>query len=232
MLNVIGAGLPRTGTSSMKAALERLGFGPCYHMYEILTHPGHVDRWQPVATGGPMDWEGVFEGYRSTQDWPASHFYRELAELYPEAKVVLTVRDPVRWHASMQTLIDGPRSLAARDAPPAAAQVLGQLRRMMPVMDTIRRAAMGPDFPMTADMPPLEVSMEFFALHTETVKRTIPADRLLVFDVREGWEPLCAFLGVAVPDEPFPHLNDRETIKHMVAKLVEEGVVSSPFDRR
>ncbi|MFI6291848.1 sulfotransferase family protein [Nonomuraea sp. NPDC050790] len=230
MLDVIGAGFPRTGTSSMKAALERLGFGPCYHMYEVLTHPDHVDRWVAVAEGREVDWDRVLAGYRSAMDWPASHFWREQAAAYPEAKVVLTVRDPVRWHASMRTLISsGPRMLAAGDLPPAAERVLGSMRRLAPVMDSIGRAAFGPDFSMAQDMPPVEVAVEFFDLHTEAVKRAIEPERLLVFDVREGWEPLCAFLGAEVPDEPFPHLNDADAMKAMLARLTTEGVVSSPF---
>src|SRR5881409_1359905 len=101
-LTVIGAGMPRTGTTSTKAALERLGFGPCYHMFEIIKNPDHVDRWLPAATGQPLDWERVLRGYRATQDWPASHFWREQAAAYPEAKVVLTVRDPHSWFISFR----------------------------------------------------------------------------------------------------------------------------------
>ncbi|MEV4897563.1 sulfotransferase family protein, partial [Nonomuraea sp. NPDC055795] len=148
MLNVIGAGFPRTGTSSMKAALERLGFGPCYHMFEILTHPGHVDRWLPAAEGRALDWDHVLKGYRSAMDWPASHFWREQAEAYPDAKVVLTVRDPVRWRTSMQALIsNAPKMLAATGLPPAAEEVLGGMRRLNPVLDMIGRAAFGPELP-------------------------------------------------------------------------------------
>ncbi|MFI9554666.1 sulfotransferase family protein [Nonomuraea endophytica] len=230
MLNVIGAGFPRTGTSSMKAALERLGFGPCYHMFEILARPDRVDRWLPAIEGRELDWNHVLEGYRSAMDWPASHFWREQAAAYPNAKVVLTVRDPARWHTSMQTLIsEGPRTLAIGDLPPAAAEIMGAMRRLSPLLDLIGRAAFGPEFAMARDMPPVEVATEFFDLHTETVRRTIAPERLLVFDVREGWEPLCAFLGAEVPDEPFPHLNDADAIKVMMARLTTEGVVSTPF---
>ncbi|MFI6905188.1 sulfotransferase family protein [Nonomuraea sp. NPDC050394] len=230
MLKVIGAGFPRTGTSSMKAALERLGFGPCYHMFEILTRPDHVDRWLPAAEGRALDWDHVLEGYRSAMDWPASHFWREQAEAYPEAKVVLTVRDPARWRTSMQALIsNGPRMLATTGLPPAAEEVLGSMRRLSPLLDMIGREAFGPEFAMARDLPPVEVATEFFELHTETVRRTIAPERLLVFDVREGWEPLCAFLGAEVPEEPFPHLNDADAMKSMLTRLTTEGVVNSPF---
>jgi len=112
MLKVIGAGLPRTGTTSMKAALERLGFGPCYHMFEIFTNPDHADRWLPIASGAKVDWARVFDGYQSTQDWPASHFWRELAVAYPEAKVVLTIRDPHAWYPSFVCALPEPAPLS------------------------------------------------------------------------------------------------------------------------
>lgn len=105
MLEVIGAGFPRTGTTSLKAALERLGFGPCFHMFEVMAHPEQVDRWLSVVSGAPVDWDRVFDGYRSSMDWPAGYFWREEAEAYPEAKVILTVRDPHQWYVSFQNLI-------------------------------------------------------------------------------------------------------------------------------
>ncbi|HEX2312159.1 MAG TPA: sulfotransferase, partial [Thermomonospora sp.] len=105
MLHVIGAGFPRTGTSSMKAALERLGFGPCHHMFEVITRPDQVARWLDVLRDGPVDWDAVLAGYRSAVDWPAGFFWRELAAAHQDAKVILTVRDPRRWYVSMRDTI-------------------------------------------------------------------------------------------------------------------------------
>ncbi|MCF6476972.1 sulfotransferase family protein, partial [Nonomuraea sp. MG754425] len=126
MLEIIGAGFPRTGTFSLKAALERLGFGPCYHMFEILTHPSHVDRWLPLTGGRPIAWDQALDGYHATLDWPASHLWREQAETYPDAKVILTVRDPHQWYASMQTLItNGPGRTIPPGLPDRAAAFFG-----------------------------------------------------------------------------------------------------------
>ncbi|MFD1933639.1 sulfotransferase family protein [Nonomuraea mangrovi] len=231
MLHVIGAGLPRTGTSSMKAALERLGVGPCYHMFEILTKPDHVDRWLPVLSGEPVDWDEVLDGYRSTQDWPASHFWREQAAAYPGAKVVLTVRDPHGWYLSMRQLIaNGPGRDLPDDLPEPAATVFGSMRRLAPVMELIVASTFGEGYSFRTGMPEEEVAVAAFHRHVAAVKESLPADRLLVFDVREGWEPLCRFLDVAVPSgEPFPHLNDSEAIKKTMERLVQGGDITSPF---
>lgn len=231
MLHVIGAGLPRTGTSSMKAALDRLGFGPCYHMFEILTKPDHVDRWLPVISGEPVNWEKVLDGYRSTQDWPASHFWREQAAAYPDAKVILTVRDPHRWYLSMQQLIaNGPGRELPADLPEAASAVFRSMARLDPVMERIVGATFGEGYSLRKGMPEEEVAVAAFHRHVATVKESLPADRLLVFDVREGWEPLCRFLDVAVPaGEPFPHLNDSEAIKKTMERLMRGEAISTLF---
>ncbi len=236
MLKVIGAGYPRTGTSSMKAALERLGFGPCYHMFEVLTNPDHVDRWLPVTTGEPVDWEKVFDGYRSAQDWPASGFWREQAEAFPDAKVILTVRDPRKWYVSMQNLMaNGPgRNLPDLGSlPPKAAEVFASMRRMGPVMERLGRDAFGDNYRFgDGGLLDEDRAVERFEQHVAEVKASLPAERLLVFDVREGWAPLCGFLGVPVPDgEPFPHLNDSESMKRTLEGLVTEGTIASPFSK-
>jgi Sulfotransferase domain len=232
MLQVIGAGLPRTGTTSMKAALERLGFGPCYHMFEILTHPEQVERWLPVGSGGPVDWERVFAGYRATQDWPASGFWRELAEAYPQAKVVLTVRDPRRWYASFHTLLSqAPDTSRPEHAPAAARAVMTAMARLRPTLERIGRAAFGSDWSLDEGPPGEERAIAAYHRHVETVRESLPAERLLVFDVRQGWDPLCAFLGVDVPaGEPFPHLNDSTMLQSTFEQMLTTGQVASPFD--
>ncbi|MEV5829377.1 sulfotransferase family protein [Spirillospora sp. NPDC052242] len=230
MLKVIGAGLPRTGTTSMKAALERLGLGPCHHMFEILTNPAQADRWLPAAGGGPVDWDRVLDGYASAQDWPSSGFWRELADAYPEAKVVLTVRDPRRWHASFSNLMtNGPAMTAADDLPEAARPVAAAMERMRPILDRHGRDLFGPDWDPESGVPDEDTAAAAFERYVETVRAGLPADRLLVFDVREGWGPLCSFLGVEAPDEPFPHLNDGDALKQMFGRLLTEGHVSIPL---
>lgn len=231
MLEIIGAGFPRTGTASMKAALERLGFGPTYHMYEVLTHPDHINRWLPVASGIGGDWDRVFRGYVSTQDWPASHFWLELAEAYPKAKVILTVRDPHAWYRSMRMLMSvSARMLdeAAREATrPSAAAIL---ELMSPLLTRIGQVHFGNDWKFGNDLPDKDLALEAFQQHTATVQQSLSPERLLIFDVRQGWEPLCSFLGVPVPaGEQFPHLNDTDWMKQSLKQVQVEGEILTPF---
>ena len=104
-LSVLGAGFGRTGTESLKKALEILGFGPCYHMFEVLPHQERVDQWVSLAQGKTPDWDEIFDGYHSSVDWPAAHFWRDIAEHYPDAKIILSVRDSERWFESMSNTI-------------------------------------------------------------------------------------------------------------------------------
>ncbi|WP_169807657.1 sulfotransferase family protein [Herbidospora mongoliensis] len=210
-MDVIGAGFGRTGTLSLKAALERLGFGPCYHMADIIEVPHRVRQWLDVGDGKTTDWDVIFQGFRSAVDFPAVSYWRELTDHYPDAKVILTVRDPERWYESAQETIFHRRM--DTDEP-------GQWWRRMVHRLVIRRV---PEFALFPQMARATVAdrvfdgrlddrdhcIEVFRRHIEEVRATIPAERLLVFECREGWEPLCRFLGVPVPDVPFPHVNDR-----------------------
>ncbi len=232
MLKVIGAGLPRTGTTSMKAALERLGFGPCYHMFEVFTHPEFADRWLPLATQPQVDWDQLFDGYQSTQDWPASHFWCELADAYPEAKVVLTVRDPHRWYPSLRTLLQRGAAMAEHGASTPDSPTGGMppaIDRMRPLLTKIGQHYFGPDFAVGQELDDEDVAVAAFERHTTTLRESLPADRLLVFDVRQGWDPLCAFLGVPVPEEPFPHLNDSDWMGKAFQHLHATGQMPTPF---
>ena len=193
-LAVIGAGFGRTGTLSLKDALERLGFAPCYHMVEVIEHPEHVDFWQRAAAGGEVDWEEILAGYRAAVDWPACNFYGPLAARYLEAKVILTLRDPDRWYDSACETIF-PRILRplAEDHP---AWPRAQMQRRI----VIEQALGG-------DIANRERVLAAFRRHAEEVQRTIPPERLLAYRVADGWEPLCRLLRRPVPDEPFPHVN-------------------------
>ncbi|WP_181871258.1 sulfotransferase family protein [Sphaerisporangium album] len=229
MLTVIGAGFPRTGTTSLKAALDRLGFGPCYHMFEVIAHPEHTDRWLPVAQGDPVDWEAVFEGYRSAVDWPAAYFWRELADAYPDAKVILTVRDPRRWYTSFRTLITRPRG--GPGEPGETSPMMTPMIRMRPVLEMLGKSTFGDEWRFGEHVPDEEDAVRVFNSHTETVRNSVPADRLLVFEASQGWGPLCDFLGVEPPeDEPFPHLNDSEWMRRMFERSMREGHLILPFD--
>ena len=197
-LDVIGSGFGRTGTKSLKAALERLGYGPCHHMHEIVENPGQVAHWQKLAAGEEVDWNDVFAGYRSQVDWPGAHVWRELAAAFPDAKVVHSVRPEEKWWASFDKTI-GKLMARYRDLP-----LPPHISDMMSAwIDLAGKETFGGKF---GDR---ETGLAAFRRRSEEVRAALPADRLLVFDVSEGWGPLCAFLGKDVPDEPFPHHNLR-----------------------
>ncbi len=193
---VIGAGFGRTGTLSLKWALERLGLGPCHHMSEILVNPGQLPLWQAAARGEEVDWDQALKGYRSTMDWPSAFFWRELTQAYPQAKVILSTRDPEAWYASFsRTALElaGAKDDIA-DPHMRATLAMGEYLVGSRVFDG------------RADDP--EHALTIFKAHEAAVRDAIPANRLLVFDVRQGWSPLCDFLGLAVPEEPFPRINN------------------------
>jgi hypothetical protein len=202
LLEIVGAGFGRTGTLSLKQALERLGFGPCHHMIELVENLDQVELWTRVAHDGTADWDEVYRGYRSTVDWPGVRYWRELTSHFPQAKVILTLRDPKRWYESATESIY--RAATLTDSDPQTARM----------RQFVRQLIWEGDFGGRFD--DAEHAIKVFNEHNEAVRREIPADRLLVFDVREGWEPLCAFLGVPVPDEPFPHANDRQAFTEMI----------------
>ena len=198
-IQIIGAGLGRTGTLSLKAALEELGFAKCYHMVEVLARTDNARTWDAAVRGEPVDWDRLFAGYRATVDVPSCLFYRELLEKYPEAKVILTVRDPERWYDSARQTI-----YFARDAFPRWAAVLNpRMRVFRRMIDRLWDRMFRGRFEDRA------FAIDAFNRHNEQVRRDVPADRLLVYEISQGWGPLCAFLGVPVPEgKPFPHLND------------------------
>jgi len=194
-MHVIGAGVGRTGTYSLKLALERLGLGPCHHMEEVLLdRPVQVPLWAAAVAGRP-DWGAIYEGYESAVDWPTAGFFRELAAAYPAAKFVLTLRSPERWVESFSHTIY--KLMAERGSAPEDMQAWLDM-----AIGVIEKTG----FPGGLDTAALTAA---FTAHNEAVKAAIPADRLLTFQVKDGWGPLCGFLGKAVPDEPFPRTNDR-----------------------
>ena len=191
----------------MKAALEELGFGPCYHMVEVLDKPAFVRRWIAAARGKPIDWNTIFEGYQATVDWPSCAFYKELMQIYPDAKVVLTVRDPESWYESASSTIYQMRSRTARS--PIKYALLKLLAPRMRHAARLTNAIIW-EGTFGGNFEDKQYAIAVFNQHIEEVKQRVPPERLLVYEVKEGWEPLCAFLGVEVPrDEPFPRLNDR-----------------------
>lgn len=224
-MRVIGAGFGRTGTTSLKAALKQLGFGPSYSLTEVFVHPEHVPFWEAArslgsSAGEAMDWEGFLAGYEVAVDWPACSFYEELMEAFPEAKVILTIRDPEPWYESLRSTIYQLRKLAAGPLPVRMAFALASV--FAPgVTGTVRLA----DHLVWEDtfdgrFEDQVYAIEVFEQSNEAVRRRVPPGRLLVFDVREGWAPLCKFLDVEIPDRLFPHLNEMREMRRRLLGLL------------
>ncbi|EED36643.1 conserved hypothetical protein [Luminiphilus syltensis NOR5-1B] len=204
-LQIIGSGFGRTGTMSLKTALEQLGF-PCYHMLECFPQgPAHWKMWEQALQGNP-DWEAIFDGFTATVDFPANTSFAELAEAYPDAKVIHTVRDPEKWFTSTQNTIFGKewiKFLPSSEAGPFMSATINNYfdDRMHDHDHLIKR----------------------FHEHTERVKATIAPERLLVFEVAQGWEPLCEFLGVPVPDGEFPNINETPAVQGLLRAVMDQG---------
>lgn len=195
-MHVIGAGVGRTGTYSLKLAINRLGLGPCHHMEVVLHNMDvQVPLWRAVLDGNP-DWNACYAGFESAVDWPTACFFRELNEAYPEAKFVLTHRSPESWTDSFSATIY--KLVSERSEAPA------EMREWLDMVDSVLSRT---GFPGGLDYDALK---QAYIDHNEAVKAAIPADRLLLYQVKEGWGPLCDFLGVTAPDEPFPRSNHRE----------------------
>jgi len=208
-LAIIGSGFGRTGTMSLKRALEQLGFGPCHHMEEVLAHPEQVPHWQTVAAGAEVDWEEVFANYRSQVDWPGAHVWRQLAIAYPDAKVIHTMRPEEQWWKSFSGTI------AVLLSSPPQMPLPPHIRSMMEVARTIMMQTFGDSW------TDREAALTAYRDRTRQVREAIPPERLLVFDVGEGWEPLCRFLGVPMPEAPFPHVNSMDEWWNLVRSLAQ-----------
>jgi len=214
-LEVIGAGFGRTGTDSMRVALNELGF-PCYHMIEVLQNPqnkSHLDFWRNVANTpehAPHDWNAVFANYRAAVDNPACCVWRDLMAFYPGAKVILTLhpRGAEEWYQStVETIYFTENRWQFK-----VLQIFTPFGRKFG--DMSHKLIWGRSHRGT--MADRATAVAFYNQHIEEVKAVVPAERLLVFSADQGWEPLCKFLGVPVPATPFPRVNDRASIKKML----------------
>ena len=208
-LKIIGAGLGRTGTASLKVALEQLGMGKCYHMTDVLKDPPRGKAWVEAAKGN-ADWDTIFDGYGGSVDYPGCTFWEELADYYPDAKIILTTRDPVRWWESAnetimsQMLIDG-----IKGSP------FGELMQRI-VFDTVENRMGDKDF-----------MVSYFEKRNAEIIEKVPPERLLVYQVREGWGPLCEFLGKPIPEVEFPRINSREETRELISGMLsQEGGLS------
>ena len=197
-LDIISSGFGRTGTKSLKEALERLGHAPCHHMHEVVENPEQVASWQAFLAGEPVDWDAYFAGYSAQVDWPGAHIWRELAQIYPQARIVHSHRPEDLWWKSFErTIAKLTANFHSMPLPPHISDMLTALKSLLE-RDTF-----------AGDMTDKDTAIAAYRQRLADVTTAIPADRLLIFDVAEGWEPLCAFLDKPVPAEPFPHHNLR-----------------------
>ena len=209
-IKVIGAGLGRNATFSLKFALEHLGFGPCHHMAEVFADARRqVPLWLDVIEGRP-DWDEIFRGFHSTTDYPSCSYWRELAAHYPDAKVVLTTRDPDSWFESVSETIFSEAMQGGLVGSPTGDMMKGAIF----------------DHFGGGDIRDREFMTAWYSRRNQQVIDGIAPERLLVFHPRQGWGPLCKFLGVPVPPEPFPKVNSRDEIQQ--ANSEEGGIQPGP----
>ena len=217
-MKVIGAGIARTGTTSTKGALEELGFGPCYTFFTLFARPADVEGWIAAYAGTSPNWATFFEEFESTVDWPACDFFEEHMAQWPDAPVILTVREPEGWYRSMMNTIWAVHQAGVEAGRGPETDPMARLREVM-----IWQGAFDGTFLVK------DHAISFFNRHIERVKAKVPSDKLLVFDVKEGWAPLCRFLHVPIPDKPFPHLNDTEAFNERVRQMQAGGGRPAPI---
>ena len=220
-LKVIGTGMGRTGTHSLKLALEQLGFGKCYHMSELFEHPEGIVHFEKAERGEDPDWDALFREYQSAVDYPVTRYYKQLIIKYPEAKIIHTIRDPESWYQSAsQTIIWASKPSFGRIFKlMIKLPFKPELRKQMPILKfngNLIEREFGKDYKNKEEV------IRRFNKHNETVLNTVPKERLLVFDAKEGWEPLCNFLGVPVPDAPFPQSNKRDEFVNRIKNIKDK----------
>ena len=201
-LRIIGSGMGRTGTNSLKLAIEQLLGQPCYHMLEVFPRPHHFKMWTEAARGEPTDWHALFEGFGAAVDWPAAAFWKEIAAAYPDAIILHSERDPESWWKSASSTIFAPRE--EPPPPPMAEMLCGLLSRF------------------ATDVHDKEVAIAAYNRLNAHVRATAPKDRLVIWRVGDGWEPICEKLGLPVPTTPFPHVNTTDQFQARIKRLTSD----------
>jgi len=224
-IKIIGAGLPRTGTNTLKESLEMLGYNKTYHMKELLVHPENLHHWVTLKETGMTKWEELYDGFEATVDFPGYPWYKEHMKHYPDAKVILTVRPFEKWYTSVYSTIwqAGPQTVSQKIAMMSKLLFNPRLRSVIKCVKFAKGTIFGVH--LQGQFTDKVFAEKIFDKHNADVKAYVPADKLLVYDVSEGWAPLCKFLGVPEPNEPFPHLNKKENFKAMLGELMKGHMV-------
>jgi len=222
-LKVIGAGGPRTGTASLRVALETLGFGKCYHMEGLFNNPEQIKYWHELFDTGSTDFDTLFDGFTSTVDFPGYMAYGAIFDKYPDAKVILGDRDPEEWYASAISTV-----FAA--TPQTIGQKLGMMKKMIfssrfrkiaKTFMLVEKHLWGKHY--QGQFKNKELAIQIYNDFNEGIKQRIPSEKLLVYRITEGWGPLCSFLDVPVPDQEFPFMNKRKEFKEQIARMMSTG---------
>lgn len=224
-IKIIGAGFPRTGTNTLKASLETLGFSKTYHMKELLVHPENLHYWLTLEQTGTTDWDALYDGFQATVDFPAYPWYKEHLKRYPDARVILTVRPFEKWYASIESTIwkAGPQTLPQKLAMMSKLLFNSRLRKVIKCVKFAKRMIFQVE--LQGKFEDKAFAKKVFNDHIDKVKATVPANKLLIYDVSEGWGPLCKFLGVPEPTEALPHLNKKENFREMLGQLMKGNMV-------
>ncbi|MBK8549930.1 MAG: sulfotransferase family protein [Ignavibacteria bacterium] len=208
-MKIIGSGLGRTGTHSLKLALEHLGYGKCYHMVELFQRPQGLKYFKQAERNEQVNWDELFEGYASAVDYPVARYFKKLFKFYPDAKVIHTVRDSEIWYQSAsETIFWASKPYSLRILKLAVHLPFSrEARRRIPVLLYNRKLS---ELEFGKNLKDKKKVIERFNYHTKEVIASIPQEQLLVFNAEDGWKPLCEFLNVPVPSDPFPKSNTRE----------------------
>ncbi len=225
-IKIIGAGLPRTGTNTLKQSLEQLGHKHVYHMKELLVNPEKLHYWKTLDDTGDTDWDALYEGYDGTVDFPGYPWYKEHMKRYPDAKVILTVRDFEAWYKSVDSTVfrAGPQTPGEKIKMMGKLLTSARIRNVVKCIKWFKKVFFADN--LQGKFGDKEFAKKFWEDHIAEIKASVPADKLLVYDVRDGWAPLCKFLGVPEPsEEPLPHLNKKENFMAMLPKLMKGEMV-------
>ena len=196
----MGAGIGRTGTHSLKLALEQLLGGPCYHMLEVFGRPDDIPVWHRAVEGEMPDWSTFLSEYRAAVDWPPGAFWREISAANPDAPILLSSRESADawWKSANNTIFNIADMNADAMGPAGAAQRDMLSKRFTPNWRDETEAKRA------------------YEAHNANVRASVPADRLVDWQPGDGWEPICEKLGLPAPSEPFPHVNTTEEFRTML----------------
>jgi hypothetical protein len=220
-IKIIGAGFGRTGTKSLQLALQQLGFDKCYHMESLLRNPEQVKYWQSAYKEENVDWDTMFDGYQSIVDFPGSMYYKELFEHYPNAKVILSVRDPEKWYQSaLSTIFSFDPGVAVKLKILFKMPFSSTARNLLKVIKLNDKSIWAKFF--EGKFKDKDYAINKFNNHIEEVKAIIPSEQLLIFEAKDGWKPLCEFLNVPIPETDYPRTNKGEDFHAWATGVVKE----------